>query len=592
MPITELQIESVLQEKFSLETFRPKQTEVITHVLNGEPTLALLPTGYGKSLCYQLPSQLLPGVTLVVSPLIALMQDQVENLRKRGVMNATVLNSSIALDEQDRRVQGILNGEYKLVYVAPERFESSRFRRLLSKLTISLLVIDEAHCISNWGHDFRPHYRALAGYLNHVPGATILALTATATPIVQKDIVQALKLPDMKVVVGSFDRPNLYFKVIAARDTKHKQQAVLQALQGESDPVIVYTSTKKDAEAVAEFLKDEGIKADFYHAGIPSEKRSKIQRKFELDQIRVIVCTVAFGMGIDKPNIRQVIHYNMPPSLENYYQEAGRAGRDGLPATCTLLFQNKDIITQRWLVDQNYPSAKQVMDILQYLQGGSNGGVRAADIAGSLRISVNALKGAFDLLKHQGMVSSTDDGEYYLNPDNFKTDAIDMSYMLERRRRDEARLQRMIEFAERLSCRRRYVIEYFGQKLAQPCENCDQCRPQEAKKIVPPVAKAAGYKVTSRTDESLNKVILQVVAAAPGRRGRTMVTAIITGSKNKKILENDLQKHPQYGVFTGMKQERVMAAIDALVDDGLLEITRGLYPCLVITAVGKKMLAE
>ena len=250
--LTHAALEETLRERFGLAEFRPKQKEVIDNVMRGKHTLALLPTGYGKSLCYQVPSQVLPGITLVVSPLIALMQDQVNGLLRRGLNNVTLLNSSIAWDERDLRMAGIRAGAYKLVYVAPERFESARFRQLLSTIDVSLLVVDQAHCISQWGHDFRPHYRNLSGHLSHVPGATILALTATATPPVQKDIVQSLALPEMHVVVGSFDRPNLRLEVRGCRNNFEKDEFLFRLLRSTSEPVIVYTSSRKETEALSQ----------------------------------------------------------------------------------------------------------------------------------------------------------------------------------------------------------------------------------------------------------------------------------------------------------------------------------------------------
>ena len=247
--MTHTSLEEILHERFGLLEFRPKQTEVIDNLVHGRHTLALLPTGYGKSLCYQVPSQILPGITLVVSPLIALMQDQVNSLIRRGLTNVTLLNSSIDRDQRDLRMAGIKSGAYKLVYVAPERFESGGFRQMLSEIDVSLLVIDEAHCISQWGHDFRPQYRNLSGHLSHVPGATILALTATATPVRKKTSCNRC-LPEMHVVVGSFDRPNLHLEVRGCRNNFEKDEYVERMLRSTSEPAIIYTSSRKETESL------------------------------------------------------------------------------------------------------------------------------------------------------------------------------------------------------------------------------------------------------------------------------------------------------------------------------------------------------
>lgn len=594
MHVSDLLVEAVLKEQFGLDELRPHQKEVIGHILEERHTLALLPTGYGKSLCYQLPSQVLPGATLVVSPLIALMRDQVNGLLKRGINNATFLNSSIDFQEQTERIDGIKSGAYKLVYVAPERFESPRFRTLLSQLKISLLVIDEAHCISHWGHDFRPHYRNLSSYLSHVPGATILALTATATPAVQKDIVDSLKLPQMQVVIGSFDRPNLHLEVVPARDAYTKDQEVMSRLSADPGSCIIYTSSRRETERLSMQLKTARFKAAYYHAGLGSGQRDIAQEHFQSGKTKVIVCTVAFGMGIDKPDISRVIHYNLPPSIENYYQEAGRAGRDGNQATCTLLYQAKDIYTQRWLVDRNYPSGKQVLAVLEYLRQRTDEPVRLAEIVENVDIADTAVNSALDLLKQQKLIDVNANGQYFPCLSHSDLAPVDMSLLQKRRQLEEHRLEQVINYANNASCRRSYILRYFGQQLSTQCSGCDNCHPSQ--KPAPttvhyPTPVADRKKSKNTKPSSLSESILQLVQEFNGRSGRTTIAAILTGGKSQKLIDGGLDKSHHYGSLAGIKRDLVIEAIDELIAQGCLTVSSGLYPKVSITAAGLKILA-
>lgn len=581
---------------------------MIDNVMHGRHTLALLPTGYGKSLCYQVPSQVLPGVTLVVSPLIALMQDQVNGLLRRGLNNVTLLNSSIAWDERDLRMAGIRAGAYKLVYVAPERFESARFRQLLSTIDVSLLVIDEAHCISQWGHDFRPQYRNLSGHLSHVPGATILALTATATPPVQKDIVQSIALPEMHVVVGSFDRPNLRLEVRGCRNNFEKDDYLFRLLRSTSAPVIVYTSSRKETEALSQRLRSHGVKAAHYHAGLKSELRQKVQRDFEQETPSVIICTVAFGMGIDKANVRHVVHYNLPGSIENYYQEAGRAGRDGESATCTLLYQSKDIFTQRFLTDRNYPTNAQVLDVLKMVSARAPEVVRAAEIMEQVEIADSALNSTLDLLKQNQLISLGSDGGVFTSESLSGNVRIDMTALNRRKQRDQARLEAMIGYAQQGRCRRQQILRYFGQLLSSNrCDACDVCAPRayetaaifveseptRYKGAAPERQKKspAGTWSASTTTE-LATIILKLAAELDGRVGRTTIAQILSGSKAKKITEKQLDKTEFYARYAGFGENRLLNAIDSLVQEGLLRVTSGLYPKLFLTADGRVKIAD
>ena len=339
-----------LKRYFGYDSFRPGQEEIVSALLAGRDALAIMPTGAGKSLCYQVPALLLPGLTLVISPLISLMQDQVKGLNAAGI-HAAFINSSLTETQIARALDLAAEGSYKLVYVAPERLESPVFRSFAAGADISMVTVDEAHCISQWGQDFRPSYLKILDFIDSLPRRPIVsAFTATATREVKDDIVCTLRLHDPKVLVTGFDRPNLYFQV---ERTRRKDDFVIQYLRdhpGESG--IIYCATRKNVDKLQEFLTEYGFAATKYHAGLSAETRRKNQNDFIYDTAPVIVATNAFGMGIDKSNVRFVLHYNMPQSMENYYQEAGRAGRDGLPSQCVLLFSAQDVIINKFLLDK------------------------------------------------------------------------------------------------------------------------------------------------------------------------------------------------------------------------------------------------
>jgi ATP-dependent DNA helicase RecQ len=339
----------LLKQYFGFTSFRPLQEEIIRDSLAGKDVFALLPTGGGKSLCFQLPALARDGLTVVVSPLIALMKDQVDALQAAGV-SATFLNSSLAAEESRKRLRGLHNGEFKLLYVAPERLMLSGFLSDLQKWNVQLIAVDEAHCISEWGHDFRPEYRQLAQLRELFPRVPFMALTATATGRVREDIVTHLKLREPKICVASFNRPNLTYRVIAKTKPFDQLFEFLRARPKESG--IVYCLSRKGAESVAERLNQNGIKARPYHAGLTPKERSEHQELFLRDDIRVVCATIAFGMGINKPNVRFVVHYDLPKNIEGYYQETGRAGRDGLPGECVLLFSAGDAVKQTTFIDE------------------------------------------------------------------------------------------------------------------------------------------------------------------------------------------------------------------------------------------------
>ncbi|MDF2836239.1 MAG: ATP-dependent helicase [Paenibacillus sp.] len=341
---------SILKQVYGYDTFRKGQEEIIGGIVDGHDTLAILPTGGGKSICYQLPALLLPGTTLVISPLISLMKDQVDSLRRLGV-SAAFLNSSLGAAEYREVLRGAMQGDYKLLYVAPERLDSAMFQSLSEQLQIPLIAIDEAHCVSQWGHDFRPSYRQLAGWIARMANRPLVAaFTATATPEVAEDIEAMLRLREPRRFVTGFARPNLSLSVVTGVDKKRFLAKFLQERPEQSG--IIYAATRKETEEVCAILRASGIEADKYHGGLGDAERAEAQESFRFDRSRVMVATNAFGMGIDKPNVRFVLHWQMPGDLESYYQEAGRAGRDGEESDCILLFEPADMQVQRFLIEQ------------------------------------------------------------------------------------------------------------------------------------------------------------------------------------------------------------------------------------------------
>ena len=351
--------QNLLKKFFGYDNFRPGQEEIINNILNQNDCLGIMPTGAGKSICYQIPAMLLPGVTIVISPLISLMKDQVDNLNQIGIP-ATFINSSLSHLEYSQTINNIMHNVYKIIYVAPERLTSEAFLNLLNNLQISMFTIDEAHCVSQWGHDFRPSYREIANVIVNLKTRPVVsAFTATATERVKQDIMGSLRLQNPVTVVTGFDRPNLFFRVVTRKGGKETDNSVLNYVKKHEDESgIIYCATKKNVDSVYALLLQYGIAAGRYHAGLSLEERKRNQDDFTYDRIRVMVATNAFGMGIDKSNVRYVLHYNMPQSLEYYYQEAGRAGRDGEEAECVLFFSKQDIMINKRLLQYKSTSGQ------------------------------------------------------------------------------------------------------------------------------------------------------------------------------------------------------------------------------------------
>ncbi|HEV7892692.1 MAG TPA: RecQ family ATP-dependent DNA helicase [Pyrinomonadaceae bacterium] len=360
---------AALKNFFGFEGFREGQREVVEAILEGHDTVVVMPTGGGKSLCFQLPALMREGVTIVVSPLIALMKDQVDALAARG-LPATFINSSLDFEEQKARVAGLRRGDYKLLYVAPERFRSTHFVETLRNANISLFAIDEAHCISQWGHDFRPDYLRLQSFREAVGSPQTVALTATATPYVRADIIEQLNLSDPRAFVSGFDRPNLSIGVVHTEREREKFARIRQlATEYEGQSGIIYTSTRKSVEQIAQKLKGERLSVVGYHAGMTDDERVRAQDDFMSGRTQMIVATNAFGMGIDKPDIRFVVHFHLPGSIEAYYQEIGRAGRDGAQSVCLLLFNYADKRTQDYFIEGSYPPPELIANVYQALVG-------------------------------------------------------------------------------------------------------------------------------------------------------------------------------------------------------------------------------
>jgi len=356
----------VLKQYFGYDSFRDGQDTLIDSILSGRDTVGIMPTGAGKSLCYQIPALMLPGVTLVISPLISLMKDQVAALKQAGVA-AAYINSSLTQRQLDMALENAAAGKYRIIYVTPERLETQRFINLSQRMRISLIAVDEAHCISQWGQDFRPSYLAIPDYIDKLPARPrVCAFTATATMRVRSDIGRIMRLREPFMCVTGFDRPNLYYRVIQPKSKKAELMALMNDYRGKSG--IIYCATRKDVEAVHDMLILEGYPATRYHAGLSDAERLRNQEAFQRDEMPIMVATNAFGMGIDKSDVRFVVHFSMPGDLESYYQEAGRAGRDGDSAECTLLYGKQDIFTQRFFIDHMGEESELSPDELRTVQ--------------------------------------------------------------------------------------------------------------------------------------------------------------------------------------------------------------------------------
>ncbi len=458
-----------LREVFGYPNLRDGQARVLD-ALNNTDVLAVMPTGSGKSLCYVLPA-LEVGLTVVVSPLIALMQDQVEALQAAGVA-ATFINSNLNHHEQNQRYLSFIRGEIQLLYVAPERFANPAFTSGLARAGVELFAVDEAHCISEWGHNFRPDYLQLGEIRELIGRPRTLALTATANPQVRQDICERLGLTGaVSEIVTTVDRPNLTLTVIPIAGMPERQQWLIDFVREQRDQSgIVYARTRRNVEEITAALQAEGLDAEAYHAGLDRTHRSTIQRGFMLGKTSVIVATNAFGMGIDKPDVRFVVHFQLPPRIEAYYQEAGRAGRDGDSASCVLLYSRRDRTTQQRFIEMEHPDDETVRNTwLRWIEiANSETGHLPSDVGSSDRDQFGLI---ISTLRDSGLIDPVEQKILSQDPSAL----IDMRSVKQHRNYAEARLSEMTEYAETKSCRRALVLRYFGETPPEECANCDNC---------------------------------------------------------------------------------------------------------------------
>ncbi|HFJ9508405.1 MULTISPECIES: DNA helicase RecQ [Bacillus cereus group] len=490
--------QELLASYFGYSSFRRGQDETIKNVLDGKDTVCIMPTGGGKSICYQIPALVFEGTTLVISPLISLMKDQVDTLVQNGI-SATYINSSISSTEANQRIQLAKQGHYKLLYVAPERLDSIEFVDQLIDMKIPMIAIDEAHCISQWGHDFRPSYLHIHRILDYLPEKPlVLALTATATPQVRDDICNTLGINQENTIMTTFERENLSFSVIKGQDRNAYLADYIRQNQKESG--IIYAATRKVVDQLYEDLMKAGVSVSKYHAGMSDNDRNEQQELFLRDEVSVMVATSAFGMGIDKSNIRYVIHYQLPKNMESYYQEAGRAGRDGLDSACILLYSSQDVQVQRFLIDQS---------------------------TGESRFS-NELE----------------------------------------------KLQNMTDYCHTEQCLQSFILQYFGEEPKEDCGRCGNCTDDRESIDV--------------TRES--QMVLSCMIRTNQRFGKQMIAQVLTGSKNKKVIEFNFHTLPTYGLLSNRSVKEVSEFIEFLISDELIAVEHGTYPTLKVTEKGKEVL--
>ena len=588
-----------LRDHFGFETFLDGQEEVVEQILSGQDGLVVMPTGGGKSLCYQLPAMCQEGVTLVVSPLIALMKDQVDALQQKGIPS-TMINSTLSWPEQRDRIERMKAGEFKLVYIAPERFRAESFMAALGEVDLALFAVDEAHCLSQWGHDFRPDYMRLGKVLEKLGRPQALALTATATPVVRKDILDVLELREPFETVSGFSRPNLSLAITPV-DKRAAKYARLREIIGEWKTGIVYCSTRKRVEEVAETLHGWGVSCVAYHGGMNEAERERTQNEFIGRKANVAIATNAFGMGIDRSDVRFVAHFELPGSVEAYYQEAGRAGRDGDEAYCELFFNYADTRTQEFFIEGANPSYQQICNIYQFLQNDADENfevrrtmdeiAKGADVKNSM-----AVGSALIALARGGYVERFDisgqrmKGTRLKRPDVLTRDLdVNREALEEKERRDRMKLDAVVQFCYGRQCRQQAILEYFGEENARVCGTCDICTDafggdareaaNEGEKLIVRKALSGVARMSRKTANGWE-----------GRFGRGRVVQMLMGSKSQEILRVRLNELSTYGLLKEMGTAYLNELFRSMHDAGLVFTQKGEYPLLTLTSPGEDVM--
>ncbi|MFI3290936.1 MAG: ATP-dependent DNA helicase RecQ [Opitutales bacterium] len=593
-------LESNLEKYFGFGEFRHSQRDIIDSILRGEDTLAVMPTGGGKSLCYQLPALLLDGVTFVVSPLIALMKDQVDALLAKGI-SARYINSSQTPNEQYEILNQLRAGEIKLLYIAPERFKAPSFLSALRDIKIALFAIDEAHCISQWGHDFRPDYMRLGKALQLLGKPRVAAFTATATEEVRIDILKQLNMQEPSVYVSGFARENLSFNVRSVNSKSEKFERILELIE-EHKTGIIYCSTVKGVETVSEMLDSEKIKHISYNGKMTANERDEAQEEFISGKASIAVATNAFGMGIDRADIRFVCHYDLAGSIEAYYQEAGRAGRDGKESYCELLFMYADKRVQEFFIEGSNPSLDLIENLYKVLRAKVDkegmciltidemASILKKDIykkqvntmALSSAISVLRRYGYIERLDGEGRTKATRIVDLKLHPLDLE---IDKEALEDKKRKDSLKLKSVMSFAYSNTCRHEWVLDYFGEKSTSKCGKCDKCKS----------GLANSTKMLTEEELIVVRKALSCIARMSTKVGRMQwlprfgkhsVVKCLMGSKDEKILNARLNELSTYGILKGYGRNFVLDLMDSMLEAQLVDITEGDYPLMGLSDKG------